>query len=166
MFDQVNGLSVHVLVVHAAVVFVPLLVLSVVLYAFVPSLRARLGWVVALLSVGAPACALVAMLSGERFYDRRYGDVPAEAVHNVQQHASFGTRTFWFTLGLGVVSALLLFVTGRRGRAVSKAAEIGLIVAVGAFAAVAGVLRVRDGRQRSAGGARRRLIARPSEEQA
>jgi|tagenome__1003787_1003787.scaffolds.fasta_scaffold20011660_1 hypothetical protein len=147
MFDQVNGLPVHVLVVHAAVVFVPLLVLSAMLYAFVPSLRARLGWVVALLSVGAPACALVAMLSGERFYDRRYGDVPAEAVHNVQQHASFGTRTFWFTLGLGVVSALLLFVTGRRGRAVSKAAEIGLIskaaeigliVAVVAFAAVAG----------------------------
>src|SRR4051812_12913948 len=66
MFDQVNGLPVHVLVVHAAVVFVPLLVLSAVLYAFVPSLRARLGWVVALLSVGAPACALVAMLSGER----------------------------------------------------------------------------------------------------
>ncbi len=138
MFDQVNGLPMHVLVVHAAVVFVPLLALSAVLYALVPRLRDRLGWVAALLAVGAPAVALVAMLSGSAFYDRKYGDVPEDALANVQQHASFGTRTFWFTLGLGVATGLLLLLTGRRGRALPKPVEVGLTVVVIALAAVAG----------------------------
>ena len=104
----------HVLIVPAAVVFVPLLALCAVLYAVVPKLRNRLGWVAALLALAAPVVAFVAMQSGKAFYDRKYGDVPAEAVQNVQQHASFGTRTFWFTLGLGVATALLVFLTGRR----------------------------------------------------
>ena len=135
MFDQVNGLPVHVLVVHAAVVFVPLLALSGVLYALVPKLRARLGWVVGLLAVGAPAAALAAMLSGSAFYDRKYAGVPEEAIANVQQHASFGTRTFWFTLGLGVAAGLLVWLTSRRP--LPRAAEAGLTVAVIALAAVA-----------------------------
>src|SRR3712207_2115532 len=36
VFDQFNGMPVHVLLVHAAVVFVPLLVLAAVVYAVVP----------------------------------------------------------------------------------------------------------------------------------
>ncbi len=137
MFDQVNGLPVHVLVVHAAVVFVPLLALTAVLYALVPRLRDRLGWVAALLAVGGPVVAYVAMVSGNAFYDRKYGDVPEEAVRNVQQHASFGTRTFWFTLGLGVATGLLVLLTARRDRRLPKAAEAGLAVVVIALAAVA-----------------------------
>jgi len=136
VLDQVNGLPVHVLVVHAAVVLVPLLALSGVLYALVPRLRGRLGWVVALLSVGAPAAALAAMLSGSRFYDRKYTGVPEEALANVQQHASFGTRTFWFTLGLGVATGLLVWLSGRRP--LPRAAEAGLAVVVVALAVVAG----------------------------
>lgn len=145
MFDQINGLPVHVLIVHAAVVFVPLLALCAVLYAVVPKLRNRLGWVAALLALAAPVVAFVAMQSGKAFYDRKYGDVPAEAVQNVQQHASFGTRTFWFTLGLGVATALLVFLTGRRGRALPKAAEAVLIVAVVALALVAGYYVFKTG---------------------
>ena len=44
MFDQINGLPVHVLVLHAAVVFVPLLALGAVVYALVPRWRPRMGW--------------------------------------------------------------------------------------------------------------------------
>ncbi len=59
MFDQINGLPVHALVVHAAVVFVPLLVLGAIAYAVVPRWRPRVGWAVVLLAIAAPAAVFV-----------------------------------------------------------------------------------------------------------
>ena len=43
MFDQINGLPVHVLVLHAAVVFVPLLALGAIVYALVGPWRPKIG---------------------------------------------------------------------------------------------------------------------------
>lgn len=122
MFDQINGLPVHVLVVHAAVVFVPLLALSAVVYALVPRLRARVGWVAALLAVAAPVVAFVAKQSGEAFLARK----PAELQPSLQGHVDAGGMTVWWTLGLGVVTLVTVFLTSRRP--LPKVAEIGLIV--------------------------------------
>ena len=47
MFDQINGLPVHALVLHAAVVFVPLLALGAIVYALIARWRPRIGWAVA-----------------------------------------------------------------------------------------------------------------------
>ena len=65
MFDQINGLPVHALVIHAAVVFVPLLALGAVVYGLIPRWRPRIGWAVLLLAILAPATAFVAKESGE-----------------------------------------------------------------------------------------------------
>ena len=70
MFDQVNGLPVHALVLHAAVVFVPLLALGAVVYALAGRWRAKIAWAVLLLAVTAPVTALVAMLSGNKLQER------------------------------------------------------------------------------------------------
>ena len=83
MFDQFNGLPLHPLVVHAAVVFVPLLVVTAILYGVVPQLRSRIGWVAALLAVAAPTAALVAMLSGRAFKESRFAGQPAEALQPI-----------------------------------------------------------------------------------
>ena len=65
MFDKFMGLPMHPLLVHAVAVFVPLLVLAALAYAFIPPLRARVGWVAVLLAVAAPVSAFVTMKSGE-----------------------------------------------------------------------------------------------------
>src|ERR687886_560050 len=70
VFDQVNGLPVHALVLHAAVVFIPLLALGAGLYAVVPRWRVHTGWATLLLAIVAPVCAFVARESGIKLYDR------------------------------------------------------------------------------------------------
>jgi hypothetical protein len=140
VFDQINGLPVHVLAVHAAVVFVPLLALAAIVYALVPGLRARVGWVAALLAAAAPVSALVSMVSGQAFMERKYAKAPAEALTAVHEHQSFAAVTFWVTVALGLVTGVLLFLTsrGRAGRTLPRPAEWALAVVVVALAVVAG----------------------------
>lgn len=69
-FDTITGLPVHPLVVHAAVVLLPLSALGLILAVTVPRLRPRLaGLSVAGLAVGA-VTAWIAEASGEALADR------------------------------------------------------------------------------------------------
>jgi len=81
VFDQINGLPVHALVLHAAVIFVPLLALGAIVYALVAPWRPKIGWAVALLAVAAPGSAYVAKLSGTELSNRLIAQV------NRQHHA-------------------------------------------------------------------------------
>ncbi len=65
MFELINGLPVHPLVVHAAVVFVPLTLLGTILIAVKRSWRKTLGWWVVLLAFVTVGMAFVAKESGE-----------------------------------------------------------------------------------------------------
>ncbi|MEU8815725.1 DUF2231 domain-containing protein [Actinoplanes sp. NPDC048796] len=115
MFDQINGLPVHALVLHAAVVFVPLLALGAIAYALVPRWRPKLGWAVALLAVAAPVSTFVAKASGEELYDRLIGQgLSGRGKEILDDHMSYGSRTFWFTLALGIASLVVVALTWRR----------------------------------------------------
>ena len=65
MFELINGLPVHPLVVHAAVVFVPLTLLGTLIIAVKRSWRKALGWWVVLLAFVTVGMAFVAKESGE-----------------------------------------------------------------------------------------------------
>lgn len=104
-FDTVAGLPVHVLVVHAVVVLVPLTALGAVAISLVPRWSRRFGILVPVLALGATAAAIVAQLSGEQLAARV--GLPAE-------HASLGTSMKWFALVLLVVTAALWFADTRR----------------------------------------------------
>jgi uncharacterized membrane protein len=117
VFDEFMGIPAHPLMVHAAVVFVPLLVVAAVVYAVVPSLRARVGWVASLLAVAAPGAALFAKLSGEELESRLTAQgYPPQTLEQVNRHQSYGDRTFWLSLLLGVATGVLIFVVSRRQR--------------------------------------------------
>jgi cytochrome b involved in lipid metabolism/uncharacterized membrane protein len=64
-FDLVNGIPVHPLVVHAAVVFVPLTALGMIAMAIWPRLSAKLGWLVVASAVLATGFSFAAKESGE-----------------------------------------------------------------------------------------------------
>lgn len=138
MFDQVMGLPAHVLMVHAAVVFVPLLAAAAAVYALVPRLRPRVGWVAALLAVAAPAATLAAVLSGQKFRDRQVsGGAGAQLLEAINAHEHYGNLTLYFSLGLGASTALLVFFTQRGSRARSMPVWVDVVLAMASVALAA-----------------------------
>ena len=139
MFDQINGLPVHALVLHAAVIFVPLLAAGAVVYALVTRWRPKIGWAVALLAVAAPISALVAMLSGEELYNRLLEQgLKGPGKEILDDHMGYGGLTWWFSLALGVVSLVMVFLTSRRPGSLPRVAEIAGAVVMVVLAALAG----------------------------
>jgi hypothetical protein len=145
VFDQFNGLPMHVLLVHAAVVFVPLLALVAVVYALVPRVRGRVGWAAVLLAVGAPLAAFVAKQSGEAFKKRLVaGGIPAEGLAKITTHEGYGDLTFLFALALGIVTLLLVALTAR-SRSLPRIVQWGVSLVVVALAVGAGYFVFRTG---------------------
>ncbi|MFJ6154557.1 DUF2231 domain-containing protein [Micromonospora profundi] len=154
MFEEFMGLPAHPLVLHAAVVFVPLLALLTVGYAFVPPIRPHTRWVLGLLAVGAPLSALLAKLSGDAFFDRMRSAnrVTPEFLPKLEAHQEFGDFTLWASIGLAIVAlALVRFVAprtaegnadARQGRTLSVALQVLSLVAAGV--AVYYVIRTGD----------------------
>lgn len=117
MFKEINGLPGHILVVHAVVVFVPLLAVLAAAYGLVPRWRPRLDWAVAVLAVVTPILAWVATESGEAFQEAlEEKGYPAELLAKIHEHSEYGENLLWFTVGLAVAALLLLAVTSDRIR--------------------------------------------------
>jgi uncharacterized membrane protein len=142
VFSEFMGLPLHPLVVHAAVVFVPLLVVTAVVYAFVPRWRRQVGWLALVLAVAAPLVALVAKLSGgelqETFIAKNY---PPQILDRVAEHSGYGDRTFWFSLVLGLFTVALVVVTSRRPQSDVLPSWVRLVLTAGVvvFAVLTGV---------------------------
>jgi len=136
VFDQISGLPVHILVIHAAVVFVPLLALGAVVYAVVPRWRSRIGWAVISLAILAPVVTFVAKESGAKLYDRLIANgVSGKGKEMLDAHMGFGTRTFWFTAALGGVTLLMTLLT--LGKAGPGRRVVGIVFALAAVALAA-----------------------------
>ncbi len=107
MFDLINGIPVHPLVVHGVVVLLPLAILGAIAIAARPAWRLRYGWLVVGVAAVATALIPVATSSGEAL-EKRVGD-PGE-------HAALGDQLLWFAIPLLVVTLALVLVERRRGR--------------------------------------------------
>ena len=114
MPETVFGLPVHPLVVHGAVVLVPLAALLAVIIAVSQEKRARWGVLAWLMVTAAWAATIVAKLSGQSLKDSLY---PTVTPLNTAQHADYGASSAWFALALWLaVSAMLLLDLDRRRR--------------------------------------------------
>jgi hypothetical protein len=122
VFETFFGLPLHPLVIHAAVVFIPLLIVAALVYVLAPQTRAKLNWAVVILGVIAPLSALFAKLSGDTFRIRivRRHLANAEILNNIDVHRHYGTLTLYVTIALGLVAlaAVLLPVLRQRTLAV------------------------------------------------
>jgi uncharacterized membrane protein len=134
---MILGIPAHPLLVHAAVVFVPLLVVAALAYTLIPRLRQRIAWAVVALAVVAPCCALFAKLSGDAFRSRliRRGTTSPEILAKISQHQSYGTTCLYLVAGLALVT--LVFVLLRSRPAVLSVGltviAIGLSLATGYY---------------------------------
>lgn len=131
MFREFMGLPVHPLLIHAVVVFVPLLALVSVAYVVLPRFRTRLDWVAVALGVATPVSAFFAKLSGEELKEvlvaRNY---PPEGIAKIEEHQGYGDLTLWWSLGLGVVTVVLVVLTGWRGQARSTPGWLRLVLSL------------------------------------
>lgn len=143
----VTGLPLHVLVVHAVVVLVPLAVLGSLVAALWPAARRRYGWPVVAVTVVATACIPIATGSGEDLRDRL---APTALI---REHAHLGDELLVYVIGLLVVVTGLVWF-GRRPRADAPGAAkrdarrwavAALSVVTVAFAVVCAMQVVRIG---------------------
>lgn len=139
MPETVFGLPLHPLVVHGAVVLVPVAALLTILIAVSQDRRTRWGSLTWLLATAALGATVVAKLTGDELGQSLYGDV---LPINTAAHAGHGSTAVWFSLGLWLaVTALLLVDVDRRRRqgygspvlvtAVAVAAIIAAMAATG-----------------------------------
>ncbi len=130
--DTVLGLPVHPLVVHAAVVLLPLAAFGLVVIVTVPRLRAMLGWLVMAGLASAAAAAFVAAESGEEL---------AERVGEPKVHAELGETLPLLSLAL-LAAGLAWFLLVRRNRRSALAVVLATVAVALALVNVAWVVRV------------------------
>lgn len=110
MPDTIGGIPLHPLVVHGAVVLIPLAALGVILIAFVPRWRERFGGLVALFALAALVTTQVAKMSGENFKEE------LGSTDKIDTHADLGGLMLYFVIPLFLVAVALWWV-GRREKA-------------------------------------------------
>jgi uncharacterized membrane protein len=109
---EINGLPLHPLVVHAAVVFAPLAALAALLYVVVPRWRDRLRWPLLVLAVVATGVIVVAYFTGENFLDHK---PELEGSLAVEKHEHRGQQLLYVGIGFGVVALVAAWLHARRG---------------------------------------------------
>lgn len=128
-FDSITGLPLHPLVVHAAVVVLPLSAVALIVIVAVPAWRQRFGWLTMAGLAAGTVAAFVAKESGEALATHvglpadhaRWGDLlPSVAVvlfavaalwFVLQRRAAQGSTRSVAVLVTGIVSAILAAVS-------------------------------------------------------
>src|SRR4051794_2735752 len=104
---EVFGLPLHPLVVHAAVVLIPLASLGALLVVAWGKLRDRYGWLTVAFAVAAAGSAIVAKLSGEALR------TSLGVGKLVAAHESFGELVPYPAVALAVALPAALLLKGR-----------------------------------------------------
>jgi len=111
VFDLINGLPVHALVVHAVVVLLPLACLGTIAIAVRPAWRERYGVLVVACAAVSTVLIPVATSSGEAL---------EKHVGNPGEHAELGDQLIWFAVPLLVLSLALVWLDRRQRAAEGK----------------------------------------------
>ncbi|WP_104082862.1 hypothetical protein [Cryobacterium sp. Y11] len=98
---EFNGLPLHVLIVHAVVIVVPLAALCLLLTAFWPTARRRLGIVTPLVALAALVLVPLAVQAGEWLQSRIVNVTPLMGTHT-----SLGKMLLPWVIGLFIVAAV------------------------------------------------------------
>lgn len=151
MFDTVNGLPLHPLVVHGVVVLLPLAILGTIAISTRPAWRTRFGFLVVAAAAVATVLIPVSTASGESLEER---------VGNPGEHAELGEQLLWFAVALLIAVTALVVMQWRadRGHPGVKGTRPNVMTLTAAVAVIAAlacgvqVYRVGDSGARAAWG--------------
>ncbi|MFV0252649.1 MAG: DUF2231 domain-containing protein [Beutenbergiaceae bacterium] len=145
MFDQVLGLPMHILVLHAVVVLGPIAAISAIAYSVRPTWRWYLKWPTLMLAVIAGIAAFVTGQSGEALQQQMIANGAAgELLQNINDHAQAGKvaaalgiafmvvtiAAVWFVLPAGPHPGQSEAKSGLRLNPVVRQVTAGLTIAV------------------------------------
>jgi hypothetical protein len=129
MFDKIGDLPLHPLVVHAAVVGIPLAALFAFLFAF-PKTREWARWPLAITVVGVTVVTYVARQSGLAF-EAALGVTPGNPVGElVLQHSLLANQLFYIMIAFAAIGLLNVFVVRRSTSDSTHAAKQPAIIRV------------------------------------
>ncbi|MFN8126457.1 MAG: DUF2231 domain-containing protein [Candidatus Nanopelagicales bacterium] len=127
--DEVAGLPLHPLVVHAAVVLIPLAALGLLVMASSGARSKRYSPVIVFVAVVAALAAFVSRWSGEQ--------LRLTEVVRADRHFTYGAYLPWVALALMVIVIILALMDrqggGRRNAVGTIVALLGIVVALGAI---------------------------------
>jgi len=139
---EINGLPLHPLAVHAAVILAPIAALVALAYLR-PAWRDRLRWPMLVLALVAAASVVLAYLSGNSFRDANdfFTTPPSEVTDQIDEHADLGTIALWVTLGFALIAALNAW---RHDHADVLRRILGVLLALDAVAVLVVVILTGD----------------------
>ena len=151
MFDLINGIPLHPLVVHAIVVLLPLATLGTIAIAVRPRWRRPYGPLVVAAAALSAVLSPIATQSGEAL-ERHVGD-PGE-------HAELGDTLVFFAIALTLAAAALVWLERRAASSANAASEggsrlttvVAIVAVVIGLASAVQVYRVGDSGARAAWG--------------
>jgi uncharacterized membrane protein len=139
---EINGLPLHPLVVHVAVVFGPLAALAALAYVAVPRHRDKLRWVTLALVLIATASIWTAYLTGESFFESdRFAGMRGEALERIEHHEELAETLRLVTSGFAIVTIAATWLHDRTG---PLRIVLGALVAVGAVATLVWTVMTGD----------------------
>lgn len=138
---EINGLPLHILVVHAAVVLTPIAALAAIAYAVVPKWRDWLRWPVVVAVVVAVGAVWIAYLSGADFRDdTRFATASGEFADKLDKHEDLGGILRWVASGFAAAALAATALHNRTG-----AVRVLLAVAVAVLGLATVVLTIMTG---------------------
>ncbi|WP_036505961.1 DUF2231 domain-containing protein [Nocardioides sp. URHA0020] len=108
---EINGLPLHPLVVHAAVIFGPIAALTALAF-LVPRWRLRLRWPMVALALLATGAIVAAYLTGDNFLEHK---PELRTSPQVQIHEERADQLLWVTIAFGVVALVAGWFATRTG---------------------------------------------------
>jgi hypothetical protein len=155
MFDEINGMPLHPLIIHAPVFGIPLALLLAGLFAL-PRTREWARWPLVITVLGSTAATFAARESGQALSASRGFQAGNPVGDLVIQHEMLADQLFYIMLGYAVIAVAAVFVVTRQVAVPGDPASVrrssrgplgvvllGLLLVVGAVAMV-WVIRVGD----------------------
>lgn len=109
---ELNGLPLHPLVVHAAVILGPAAALTGIAYVVLPGWRWLIRWPLVLLAAATAGAVFVAKLAGEALYDARFSDATGALAEQIAVHEDRGNTLLWVSLAFLVLAVVAAFTVG------------------------------------------------------
>jgi hypothetical protein len=147
LYWNVGGLPLHILVIHAAVVFGPLACVSALAYAGLPRYRDLVRWPTLVLAVIAFLAIWAAYLTGNNFFGSdRFDNFSGELLDRIHKHQSYARTLRWIATGFAIVTVAATYLHDREG---TRKLVLNVLVVIGALATLVWVVLTGDAGSRA-----------------